>query len=56
MEILLLWWDELDDLVALCRHLLRALIAELSSIGAPLRAHGAVLSVWRQLSAENSVR
>jgi hypothetical protein len=28
MERLLLWWDDVDDLAAVCRHLLKAAFAE----------------------------
>lgn len=34
MEFLLLYWDELDDLAALCRHLSRSFLEE---VGASLR-------------------
>lgn len=62
MEFLLLWWDELDDLAALGRHVSRAIIGELASIGMPLRAWGVALSGWwrpperNPLAAEDFIR
>ena len=53
MEFLLIWWDELDDAIALCRHVLGAVIDELASVGAPLTAWAAALSGWRELPARN---
>jgi len=48
MEFLLLWWDELDDLAALVRHVAWAIIGELASLVTPLRAWGAALGgLWR---------
>ncbi len=38
MEFLLLWWDELDDLVGACRHLASATVEEVAVIAAPLTA------------------
>ena len=38
MEFLLRCWDELDDLVALCRHLARVAMAHLAALRLPLPA------------------
>jgi hypothetical protein len=33
MEIVMLWWDELDDFAALVRHVARAAFAEVVAAG-----------------------
>ena len=55
MEFLLLWWDELDDVAALCRHVLGSVIAELASTGASLRAWAAALSAGWRLPAQSGL-
>ena len=49
MEFLLMWWDELDDALGLCRHVSAAIICELGSMG----AWAAALSRWRALPARS---
>lgn len=46
MEFLLRYWDELDDVAALCCHLSRTVITEIASLGVLLRAWGDSLSGW----------
>jgi hypothetical protein len=53
MEFLLMCWDELDDAVALCRHVSRTVIDELASVGAPFGAWAAAVSRWRRMPARN---
>ena len=48
-----MWWDELDDALALCRHVSGAVIAELGSVVAPVAAWAAALSRWRALPARS---
>ena len=48
-----MWWDELDDALALCRHVSGAVFVELCSVGAPLTAWAAALSGWRELPVRN---
>ena len=38
MEFLLLWWDELDDILGACRHLASITVEEVSAIAVPLTA------------------
>ena len=40
MEFFLHFWDELDDVAALCRHLSRSVITEIASLRTPRR-------IWR---------
>ncbi|MHB1869958.1 MAG: hypothetical protein ACYCT1_03765 [Steroidobacteraceae bacterium] len=50
MERLLLWWDDLDDLAAVCRHLLRAAFAEALAF-ALTPAWGSLIGQWLRLPA-----
>jgi hypothetical protein len=46
MEVLLLLWDELDDLTGACRHLASAAMSEVAALGAPLATAGSAVAVW----------
>ena len=47
MEVLLLLWDEFDDLVGACRHVATSAAAEVATVSAPLiTGASAVLGVW----------
>lgn len=47
MEVLLLLWDEFDDLVGACRHVAKSAAEEVATVSAPLIAGAsAVLGVW----------
>ena len=50
MERLLLWWDELDDLAAAVRHLVRAALEEISAFPPP-PAWGTLIGQWLRLPA-----
>lgn len=54
MEVLLRYWDELDDLAALCRHLSLTVVTEVASLRVPLRAWSGVLSGWLRPAAQSS--
>ena len=47
MEVLLLLWDEFDDLVGACRHVATSAAQEVAIASAPLiTGASAVLGVW----------
>jgi hypothetical protein len=46
MEFFLHFWDELDDLSGVCRHVATTLIVEAAAVSTPLLAWGSALGVW----------
>ena len=50
MEFVMLWWDELDDLAALVRHVARGVIAEVVALPRR-RAWGSVIEQFLRLPA-----
>ena len=46
----MLWWDELDDVVAVCRHVARAMLEEIAAVK-PLRTWGSAIGEWLRLPA-----
>jgi hypothetical protein len=50
MERMLLWWDDLDDLAAACRHLALAAFAEVLAVTLP-SAWGSLIGQWLRLPA-----
>ena len=50
MERIMLWWDELDDLTAAARHLIRSALAEVSALPPP-PAWGSLIGQWLRLPA-----
>ena len=46
MEVLLLWWDDLDDLTHACRHLATSAISEVAAVSAPLVTGLSTVGAW----------
>ncbi len=50
MEVVMLWWDELDDLAALASHVARGVIAEVAALPRR-RAWGRIIEQLLKLPA-----
>jgi hypothetical protein len=46
MEFLLLWWDELDDVVGACRHLASSTVDEVAGLAQPLVTGAIATGAW----------
>ncbi|HTX06241.1 MAG TPA: hypothetical protein VMD06_10460 [Steroidobacteraceae bacterium] len=46
MEFFLHFWDELDDLTGVCRHVATTILTEAAALSTPLLAWSSALGVW----------
>jgi len=46
MEFLLLWWDELDDVIGACRHLATATVDEVTGVVQPVASAAVATGAW----------
>jgi len=46
MEFLLLWWDELDDVIGACRHLATSTVDEVAGLAQPVVTAAVATGAW----------